>query len=308
MGSLTTADLPVKTREVQNHHSDSTIWNDFPFRNDDIIITTYAKSGTTWMQQIVGQLTQGASPTLSVGELSPWVDLRVVPRNEMLQMLESQQHRRFIKTHLPVDGLTWSPDVKYLYVARDARDMIWSLHHHFTVATPVFWNIINETPGLVGPPMAHPPKDPRDLFLDLLEDDTRTTIPWPYWSHTRSWWAVRNQPNVLFVHFADLKKDLEGEMRRIAKFLDISNLSDDEWKAAVEHSTFAWMKEHAELPSPGLVDQVFDGGAQSFINKGSNNRWADVLSEEDNKRYLEKAKEELGEECANWLVNGGHLA
>lgn len=304
MGSLTKADLPVKTREVQNHHSDSTIWNDFPFRKDDIIITTYAKSGTTWMQQIVGQLTQGASPTLHIGQLSPWVDLRVVPKNDMLQMLEAQQHRRFMKTHLPVDGLTWSPDVKYVHVARDARDMVWSLHHHFTVATPVFWNMINETPGLVGPPMGHPPKDPRDLFLDLLEDDTRTAIPWPYWSHTRSWWAVRNQPNVLFVHFADLKKDLDGEMRRIAKFLDITDLTDDQWKAAVEHSTFAWMKEHAELASPEVADQVFDGGAKSFINKGSNNRWADVFSEEDNKRYLEKAKKELGEECANWLVNG----
>lgn len=42
--------LPVKTREMHNHHMDSTIWNDFSFRDDDIVIATYAKSGTTWMQ------------------------------------------------------------------------------------------------------------------------------------------------------------------------------------------------------------------------------------------------------------------
>ena len=43
-----TTQLPTKTRELHNHHFDSTIWNDFQFRNDDIIIASYAKSGTTW--------------------------------------------------------------------------------------------------------------------------------------------------------------------------------------------------------------------------------------------------------------------
>ena len=49
-------ELPVKQREFRNHHIDSTIWNDFKFRDDDIIISTYAKTGTTWLQQIVAQL------------------------------------------------------------------------------------------------------------------------------------------------------------------------------------------------------------------------------------------------------------
>ena len=48
--------LPRKTRELHSHHFDSTIWNDFPFRDDDIVIATYAKSGTTWLQQIISQL------------------------------------------------------------------------------------------------------------------------------------------------------------------------------------------------------------------------------------------------------------
>jgi aryl sulfotransferase len=38
---------PQKQRELHNHHFDSTIWNDFAFRDDDIIIGTYGKSGTT---------------------------------------------------------------------------------------------------------------------------------------------------------------------------------------------------------------------------------------------------------------------
>lgn len=93
-------------------------------------------------------------------------------------------------------------------------------------------------------------------------------------------------------------------MKRIAKFLDISDLSDAEWKAAVEHCTFDWMKEHADQYAPPQSDVAFEGGAKTFINKGTNGRWRDILSEEDNARYRAKAEAELGEECAKWLENG----
>ncbi len=62
---------PRKLRELHNHHFDSTIWNDLQFRNDDIIIATYAKSGTTWMQQIIAQMLFGPDPDLEVAEMSP---------------------------------------------------------------------------------------------------------------------------------------------------------------------------------------------------------------------------------------------
>ena len=71
---------PRKTREFQNHHFDSTVWNDFRFRDGDIIVGTYAKSGTTWTQQIIGQLLFDGSAEVDVGEMSPWVDLRVPPK------------------------------------------------------------------------------------------------------------------------------------------------------------------------------------------------------------------------------------
>ena len=74
--------LPEKTRELHNHHFDSTVWNDFKFRDDDIVIGTYAKSGTTWVQQIVGQLIFDGKEGVPVAEISPWIDLRVPPKEE----------------------------------------------------------------------------------------------------------------------------------------------------------------------------------------------------------------------------------
>jgi len=297
--------MPVKSREVQNHHMDSRVWNDFAFRPDDIIVSTYGKSGTTWVQQIVSQLIFKGDPSAMPAFSSPWVDLRILPKDDLSAMLAAQKHRRLLKTHLPLDALVWNPDVKYIFVARDGRDMIWSTHHHFTIATPLFWQLVNDTPGRVGPPYQPPASpNPRGMLIDLVEDDSRGSLPWPFWSHTRQWWEARDQPNLLLVHFNDLKKDMEGEMRRVAEFLDMPELSEQEWNNAVEHCTFAWMKAHPETTAPPQSEVAFSGGAKEFINKGTNGRWADVLTEEDNARYLAKAREELGEEGAQWLEKG----
>ena len=96
---------PTKTREMHNHHFDSTIWNDLRFRDDDVVISTYAKSGTTWTQQIVAQLLFGPDPDLEVAEMSPWLDLRVPHKEIKLPMVEAHTHRRFLKTH----SCPWTP-------------------------------------------------------------------------------------------------------------------------------------------------------------------------------------------------------
>ena len=95
---------PEKTREMQNNHMDSTFWNEFAFRDDDIIISTWAKAGTTWVQQILSQLIFNAEEGLPVADMSPWIDLRVPPKEVKIPEVEAQTHRRFIKTHLPVDA------------------------------------------------------------------------------------------------------------------------------------------------------------------------------------------------------------
>ena len=115
---------PTKTRELHNHHIDSTIWNDFPFRDQDIIISTYAKSGTTWMQQIISQMLFDGRVDLETAEMSPWMDFRLPPKEVKLSAVEAQTHRRFLKTHLPLDALVYSPKAKYIYIGRDGRDVL----------------------------------------------------------------------------------------------------------------------------------------------------------------------------------------
>jgi hypothetical protein len=134
-----------------------------------VVIATYAKAGTTWTQQIVAQLIFGGRGDVEVATLSPWLDLRIPPKEVKLAALEAQPHRRFIKTHLPVDALVFSPDAKYVYVGRDGRDVVWSLHNHHANATEDWYRLFNDTPGRVGPPLAPPPASVRQYFLEWLE-------------------------------------------------------------------------------------------------------------------------------------------
>ncbi|MDN5204317.1 sulfotransferase domain-containing protein [Fulvivirgaceae bacterium BMA10] len=291
---------PKKNREMHSNHFNSTIWNDFKFRDDDIVIATYAKSGTTWMQQIIAQLLFNGAEDLPVAEMSPWLDLRIPPPEVKLPAIEAQTHRRFLKTHLPVDALVYSPKAKYIYIGRDGRDVVWSMYNHHASANEKWYAALNDSPGLIGPPIEKPVDDIKQYYHEWLEKDGYPW--WSIWENVSSWWNIGNLPNLLFVHFANLKRDMEGEIRRIARFLDIGTEKLN-WEAIIEHCNFDYMKSHADQSVP-LGGIFWNGGAKTFIHKGQNGRWKDVLSEEESKLYETKAVEKLGEECAHWLATG----
>ena len=294
---------PKKSRELHSNHFQSTVWNDFKFRNDDIVISTYGKAGTTWTQQIVGQLIFNGAEDVPVSELSPWLDLRVPPPEIKLPLMEAQTHRRFMKTHLPVDALVYSPQAKYIYIGRDGRDVLWSMYHHHANANDAFYDALNETPGLVGEKLGRVTTDVKTYFNTWIEKDGYPF--WSFWENVSGWWAIRHLPNILFVHFENLKRDMPGEIRRIAAFLDIP-IDETRWPAILEHCSFDYMKKNADKSAP-LGGALWEGGASTFINKGTNGRWRDALSAEESAAYEALAREKLGDVCARWLMTGEGL-
>lgn len=293
-------ETPQKTREIHNHHFDSTIWNEFRFRDDDVIIGTYAKSGTTWVQQIVSQLIFNGQSGLPVADMSPWLDLRVPPKAVKLAEVEKQTHRRFLKTHLPVDALVFSPRARYIYIGRDGRDVVWSMYNHHANANALWYQALNDTPGRVGPPIEPPPDSIPQYFRDWLARDGHPF--WPFWENIPSWWDIRALPNVMLLHFESLKQDLPGEIRRIAGFLG-TPIDESRWAQILTHCSFDYMKANA-TPSVPLGGAFWEGGAQTFIHKGVNGRWRDMLTEEDSAAYSQRAVAELGPDCARWLECG----
>jgi aryl sulfotransferase len=298
---MTATDVTRKMpRELVNAIMDSTRWNGFKFREGDIVIGTWAKSGTTWTQQIVSQLIFDGAEGIAAADVAPWVDMRILPFDEMMLQLEGQTHRRFLKTHLPADALVLSPKAKYLYIGRDGRDVYWSWYNHLVRMLPALYEAFNNPPGLPCQPLVRPDGDIRKAFRGWLAGEGYSADT--FWPHVRSWWDMRDAPNVLLVHFSNLKADMAGEIRRIARFLEIE-IDEAIWPAILEHCSFDYMKKNADSLSE-LGKSFFDGGLSNFIYKGTNGRWRDVLSREEKEEYERTAKENLAPECAHWLETG----
>jgi len=153
--------------------------------------------------------------------------------------------------------------------------------------------------AFMGPKVARPGSSRPFRLIDVL----RCGAPlWPYWENVRSWWKIRHLPNVKLIHFNELKANLPGMIREIARFLDVA-IDENRFTEIVEHCTFDYMKAHAERIAP-RGGAFWKGGAATFINKGTNGRWRDTLSEAEIKAYEIKAQKELGPACANWLAHG----
>ena len=110
---------------------DSSRWDGFELRPGDIIISTPPKCGTTWTQMICALLIlQEPELPLPLDTLSPWIDMVTRARTEVFADLEAQTHRRFIKTHTPLDGIPSDPAVTYICAGRDPRDVGLSMDRH----------------------------------------------------------------------------------------------------------------------------------------------------------------------------------
>src|SRR5471032_3384441 len=155
-------------RDYRTWTLDSRRWDAYLPRVGDIVIATSPKCGTTWTQQIVASLIFQDAQTRPLSTVSPWIEARFRgTAADVHARLEAQTHRRFHKTHLPLDGLPLHDEVRYIHVARDGRDALMSMHNHFTGFSPSNLEVFDRI-GLGDPTIGHPyprfPSDPAEFF------------------------------------------------------------------------------------------------------------------------------------------------
>jgi aryl sulfotransferase len=275
---------------------DNARWADFEPREDDIFVCTPAKCGTTWTQTILTSLfwPAGDQPG-TVMQLSPWVDAQFMPVEALHAALRAQTHRRYIKTHTPADGIPWYSHAKYIFVARDGRDAFMSMCNHMKrmraeLKAGLNARVKDEEDVF---PLPDWDGDHHRFFRDWLAQMNHAHTVATYWKHV-------GEPNVLFVHYNDMKADLDGEMRHIARFLGI-DVPGALWPQAVQRCTFEAMREDTQRM--GTFD-AFEGGLKGFIFQGTNGRWRDVLTAEELRSYDEKVGALLTPEAAAWMAEG----
>jgi aryl sulfotransferase len=279
-------------------HADSRRWDQLPLRSSDIVISTPPKSGTTLMQGIAHSLLwpDGEAPGDFLG-LCPWVDFRYHPIEQIAEQVGGQKHRRFLKTHTPADCLSLNDDVSYLVVHRDGRDALMSWANHREKYRPEAMEVLNRKAAVDGLAPLDPQwsGDDMDALLDEWLEECSPV------RHLAAWWPLRDRDNVCLVHYANLLDDLDGEMRRIAAFLDVE-VPDDLWAGVVERCRIDEMRAVAASTDGFTVR--FDGGADSFFHKGTNGRWVGVLTENQLRRYDQHVAAGLEPEAAAWLESG----
>lgn len=268
------------------------------------MIATAYKAGTTWTQNICLHLVFQDFQVRQIGNHSPWLDNSFRDSAEIIEKLEAQTHRRIIKSHMYFDGLRIWPDLKYIHVARDPRDIFMSLWNFYTH----FGDETYETIERLGHGhLPRPPATPGELFDIWIsqgefegEDDGV-----PFWSclhQMRTWWPERHRENVLFLHYADMKADLRREVGRIANFLEIE--ADGPVLDRISHMCeFSSMKKVANQLEGDASD--LKGGGDTFFHKGTNGRWAKVLTSAQLDSYEKVASEVLTPDAKRWMEDGG---
>ena len=304
---MTEQALPRRTRSYLNHVTDSRRWDRFVPRAGDIVISTPAKCGTTWMQRIASLLVfQSTELPEPLGRISPWVDATFLALVvDCFPVIEQQTHRRFLKSHLPLDALPYYPDLKYITVARDGRDAFMSLWNHARSFTQAAYQLLDRAAPPGQGPFPRTPDDIHEFWRSWIQEsaaDTSDGSQLSLFDVVRSFWEFRRLENILHVHYNDLKGDLDGEMRRIAAFLEIP-VHEETWRELVEAATFEAMKRDGPKLLEGF-ELIFEGGSQSFLHKGTNERWRNVLAPAELADYAARVRSTCTPELAQWLEHG----
>jgi hypothetical protein len=247
---------------------DDTIQQQIEWRDGDIVISVPPKSGTTWTMNIVHQLRTGGDPAfVDIYAEVPW--LEIVPRpgariEDLVAAFDRmpRDQRRAFKSHaappmLPYHPAGSEPDVKYIVIARNPDEALASFRPFIAAHSDAWfdlWQVPRE--AIVGP-------DLETFFAGL---GSQALAPMVF-GFLAAWWPLRHEPNVLLVHYADLKRDHEASIRHIADFLGYAP-TDAQWAAILEYTSFSWMKAHEDKFELRTVAEVpiLDPGA--MIRKG----------------------------------------
>jgi len=284
------APIPAQRAYIGNI-SDSTRWNDFQPRVGDIVVNTPPKAGTTWTQSILALLISG-DPLVDAQTAmkSPWIDIHVREIAEVIARLEAQDHRRHVKSHTPFDGLPIWSELRYIAVYRHPIDIHFSYRSH----------VRNMNRDIEGALM---PEDLAESFAIFVEGDHDDAASlWSIINHYRNTLALEPRENLIRLHYADMTRDLDGAVARIAEHVGISH-PPELMAQLVDAARFDSMKANAHRFTPSAGQNFWQKDA-GFFDSATSNKWEGKLSEAQLAAYDARISSLLGDSERLWLEWG----
>ncbi|XP_063791390.1 sulfotransferase 1C4-like [Pseudophryne corroboree] len=273
VGQVDGIPLPEPTCEIWDK-----IYN-FQAREDDVVIATFPKAGTTWMQEIVDLILQEGDVEKSMRAPNfvkvPFIDFYMKPMPPGVDDANAMKSPRLLKTHFPIQLMPpsfWDKDVKVIYVARNAKDCMVSYFHFQRM------NQCMPYPGTWD-----------EYFSAFLAGD----VCWGSWcDHVIGWWKAKDRHRVLYVFYEDLVEDPTREIRKIMKFLG-KDLSDEVLEKIRHHTSFQAMKKNPVTNFSALPKAILDQSISPFLRKGEVGDWKNHFSVSQNIVFDEEYKKKM---------------
>lgn len=286
----------ARTRDYSGPVTNTDIWDSFALRSDDVIVCTPPKCGTTWMLNIVMMLIHGrVVPDAGNRDAAPWLDCAFRDRQAIANSLDSMTRRRCIKSHSPMDGIAYGPTPTYIVVYRHPVDVHFSMRSHAE----------NMKENLFGHmfPEDIPEGFRRFVTAPLTDGGTDDLTVASIVHHYRRALDRRGNGNVHFFHYADLSRDLPGQIARLASAMGIrapETLVADLAKA----NTFASMRKVVEASEDRFSEASPFRDQAMFFASGSSNKWEGRLSAADLAAYRARIGTLISPDELAWLEWG----
>lgn len=290
--------------------SDSTRWHRLALRPGDIIISTPPKCGTTWTQMLCALLIfDGPTFPDLLDALSPWVDLLMHEESALFASLSIMEHRRFLKTHTPLDGLPQRDDVQFVVVGRDPRDAGVSWDHHVAnidgskVIDSLIANGADLSPR--GAPTERAETRADRLRAWMASERTEGSLDGlaDVVHHLNTAWERRSDPNVVLLHYSDMQRDLLGEMRRLAHFIGVE-VSDERLAELAPEASLGRMRDRADEVVPDTTSSDHWVSRAAFFRTGGTGEWQALMDDADRRLYADRIAALAPPDLARWLHDG----
>uniref|UniRef100_A0A286X789 Sulfotransferase n=1 Tax=Cavia porcellus TaxID=10141 RepID=A0A286X789_CAVPO len=269
------AGVPLQAATVDNW---SQIQN-FEAKPDDLLICTYPKSGTTWIQEIVDMIEQDGDEVRCqrsiIQHRHPFIEWARPPQPSGVDRANAMPSPRTLRTHLSTALLPtsfWENHCKFLYVARNAKDCMVSYYHFQRM------NQVLPEPG---------------TWEEYFETFVNGKVAWGSWfDHVTGWWDVRDRHQVLFLFYEDIKRNPKQEIRKVMQFMG-KDLGEAVLDKIVRETSFEKMKENPMTNRSTVPKSLMDQSISSFMRKGTVGDWKNHFTVAQNERFEKIYREKM---------------